>query len=122
MYRRRPDQGRIRYRSREIRPTNYREANLIGISRVFQEQALIPNIAVYENILLSHENHFVRIGQVLNRRRMVAVARRIGSSRQWDLISRFVGARATTIFPYGSRSRSHGLVWFPARSSASRLQ
>ena len=72
-----PDEGRIEYRGQEIRPTKYREANLLGISRVFQEQALIPNIAVYENILLSHEDHFVRFGQLLDRRKMIEVAQRI---------------------------------------------
>ena len=73
----RPDRGRIKYNGREVKPANYRQANLIGISRVFQEQALIANITVYENILLSHESHFVTCGQILDRRRMIAVARRI---------------------------------------------
>jgi ribose transport system ATP-binding protein len=48
-----PDRGRVELDGRVIRPTNYHQASLLGISRVFQEQALIPNIAVYENILLS---------------------------------------------------------------------
>jgi ribose transport system ATP-binding protein len=34
----RPDRGRIEYQGAEIHPTNYREANLLGISRVFQER------------------------------------------------------------------------------------
>ena len=59
----RPDRGRIEYRGKEIHPANYKEANLLGISRVFQEQALIPNIAVYENILLSHEAYFARLAR-----------------------------------------------------------
>ena len=54
----RPDRGRIEFQGKEVPPANYKEANLLGISRVFQEQALIPNIAVYENILLSHEGRF----------------------------------------------------------------
>jgi ribose transport system ATP-binding protein len=72
-----PDRGHVELDGRIIRPRSYREANQLGISRVFQEQALIPNIAVYENILLSHEARFCRFGQILDRRRMVAVARRI---------------------------------------------
>jgi len=80
-----PDEGYIEYRGKEIRPSNYREANLLGISRVFQEQALIPNIAVYENILLSHEDHFVRLGQVLDRRKMIAVAQRIVDAMALDI-------------------------------------
>src|ERR1700733_7430523 len=81
----RPDRGRILYQGEEIRPENYREANLIGISRVFQEQALIPNIAVYENILLSHEAAFTRCGQLLDRARMIEVAQRIVDAMKLDI-------------------------------------
>jgi ribose transport system ATP-binding protein len=81
----RPDHGRIEYEGNEIRPVNYREANLLGISRVFQEQALIPNIAVYENILLSHEGKFTWLGQLLDRRRMIEVAQRIVDSVKLDI-------------------------------------
>jgi ribose transport system ATP-binding protein len=80
-----PNHGRIEYQGEEIRPANYREANLLGISRVFQEQALIPNIAVYENILLSHEGKFTRFGQFLDRRRMIEVAQRIVDSMKLDV-------------------------------------
>lgn len=72
-----PDRGRIRFRDKEIRLSDYRQANLLGISRVFQEQALIPNVAVYANLLLSHENYFVRFGQVLDKHRMIEVAQRV---------------------------------------------
>src|SRR5882724_2826713 len=34
------DCGRVELDGREIHPANYREASLLGISRVFQEQAL----------------------------------------------------------------------------------
>src|SRR5262245_40656469 len=71
------DSGRIELDGREIRPADYHEATLLGISRVFQEQALIPNIAVYENILLSHENRFARLGQLVDTRRMIATAERV---------------------------------------------
>jgi ribose transport system ATP-binding protein len=80
-----PDRGRIEYKGKPINPRSYREANLLGISRVFQEQALIPNIAVYENILLSHEGHFARAGQILDRRRMIAVARRVVEGIKLDI-------------------------------------
>jgi ribose transport system ATP-binding protein len=80
-----PDRGRVELNGREIRPTNYHQASLLGISRVFQEQALIPNIAVYENILLSHEDRFVRWGQVLDKRRMIAVAQRVVESIGLDI-------------------------------------
>ncbi len=80
----RPDRGRIVYRDKEINPSDYRQANLLGISRVFQEQALIPNITVYENILLSHEARYVRFG-VLDKRRMIDVAQRIVDSMKLDI-------------------------------------
>lgn len=73
----RPDAGSIEFFGRTIQPRNYREASSLGISRVFQEQALIPNIPVFENVLLSHEQRYARFGQVLDRRRMIATARRI---------------------------------------------
>ena len=80
-----PDRGRVELDGREIRPANYHQASLLGISRVFQEQALIPNIAVYENILLSHEDRFVRWGQVLDKKRMVEVAERVVRSIGLDI-------------------------------------
>lgn len=81
----RPDRGRIEFHGKEIRPANYKEASLLGISRVFQEQALIPNIAVYENILLSHEGHFANLGQVLDKKRMIEVAQRIVDVMNLDI-------------------------------------
>lgn len=72
-----PDHGRIELEGKAIQPRSYREANLLGISRVFQEQALIPNISVYENVLLSHEQRFCRFGQVLDRARMIEAAQEI---------------------------------------------
>lgn len=80
-----PDCGRIEFQGDEIRPANYRQANLLGISRVFQEQALIPNIAVYENIVLSHEGKFTRFGQLLDPQRMIEAAQRIVDSMKLDI-------------------------------------
>lgn len=95
----RPDTGRMRLNGREIRPANYREATLLGISRVFQEQALIPNIAVYENIVLSHENRFVRWGQVLDTARMIEVAERVISAIGLEIDVR----RRTSDYDYSIR-------------------
>src|SRR4051812_16915213 len=39
-----PDEGAMELDGREIRPSNYAQAARLGISRVFQEQALIPNL------------------------------------------------------------------------------
>jgi ribose transport system ATP-binding protein len=79
------DGGRVLLDGREVRPANYREASLLGISRVFQEQALIPNITVYENLLLAHEDRFVRWGQLVDRRRMIEVAERVVSAVGLDI-------------------------------------
>ncbi|MGF1609158.1 MAG: sugar ABC transporter ATP-binding protein [Kiloniellales bacterium] len=70
----RPDAGAITLNGRRISPGSYAEATALGLSRVFQEQALIPNIKVYENLLLSHEQRFTRYGQVIRSGEMIAVA------------------------------------------------
>jgi ribose transport system ATP-binding protein len=95
----RPDSGRIEFQGKEIHPGNYKEANLLGISRVFQEQALIPNIAVYENILLSHEGYFARFGQILDKQRMIEVAQRIADSMKLDIDVR----RRTSDYDFSKR-------------------
>lgn len=95
----RPDRGRIEFQGKEFSPANYKEANLLGISRVFQEQALIPNIAVYENILLSHEPHFARFGQILDKRRMIEVAQRIVDAMKLDIDVR----RRTSDYDFSKR-------------------
>jgi len=65
--------GEVEYRGRSLRIKNSHDAALLGISRVFQEQALVPNIPVYENLFLSHESRFARFGMV-NKRKMIAAA------------------------------------------------
>ncbi len=79
------DGGGILLNGREIHPRNYREAMLLGISRVFQEQALVPNIPVYENILLSHEDRFDGWGGLVDKGRMVEAASRIVAAVGLDI-------------------------------------
>ena len=69
------DSGKMFLRENEYHPSNFREANILGVSMVFQEQNLIPNLNVYENIFLSHEERFKRLG-FLNKRKMIAEAER----------------------------------------------
>src|SRR5471032_3200759 len=69
-----PDRGLVELDGRPIRPSSYAEAARLGISRVFQEQALIPNLRIYENLLLSHEKRFTRFGQILQKKRMIELA------------------------------------------------
>jgi len=50
----RADCGRIVVRGSPVSPANVAAAAASGISMVFQEQALLPNVTVAENILLGH--------------------------------------------------------------------
>ncbi|MCL5676282.1 MAG: sugar ABC transporter ATP-binding protein [Firmicutes bacterium] len=69
------DRGGVRFLGKAFKPANYREATLAGVSRVYQEQALVPNIPVFENILLSHEELFTRYGFMLDKKSMIAKTR-----------------------------------------------
>lgn len=71
------DAGKMELHGKPFSPTSYREASALGVSRVFQEQALIPNIKVYENLLLSHEAAYSRWGQLIDKPRMISVAQRV---------------------------------------------
>jgi galactofuranose transport system ATP-binding protein len=53
----RPDSGRIIFDGKEIHPKSPQHAQSLGISTVYQEINLCPNLTVAENILLGHEPH-----------------------------------------------------------------
>lgn len=72
-----PDAGTMELDGRQFRPSSYAEASARGVARVFQEQALIRNLRVYENLLLSHEARFTCFGQWVRRRAMVDLAQSI---------------------------------------------
>jgi ribose transport system ATP-binding protein len=72
-----PDAGTMELDGRPYQPDGFGAAGARGIARVFQEQALIPNLRVYENLLLSHEARFTRFGQIMQRRAMVDLAQAI---------------------------------------------
>src|SRR3954452_23327278 len=80
-----PDAGEMSLGGRPFRPRNLAEANRAGVSRVFQEQALIPHIGVYENLLLGHEALFCH-GPLVRQRAMLDVARRILSLARLEAI------------------------------------
>lgn len=65
----RPDSGNITLDGSIVRPANYHAANKLGIFRIFQELSLVPNLPVYENVFLSHESHFLKLG-ILSKREM----------------------------------------------------
>ena len=53
----RPDSGRIILEDKEIQAKSPQHAQSLGISTVYQEINLCPNLSVAENILLGHEPH-----------------------------------------------------------------
>jgi ribose transport system ATP-binding protein len=81
----RPDSGRLQLSGKPLSLAGYPEAQASGIARVFQEQALIPNIPVYENLLLGHDRQFARWGQFTARREMITMARRMMEEADVDI-------------------------------------
>jgi ribose transport system ATP-binding protein len=65
--------GAITFGGRPLRLRGPADAARVGISRVFQEPALVPNLPVYANLTLSHENLFSTLG-FLNKRKMIEAA------------------------------------------------
>ncbi|RBP16790.1 simple sugar transport system ATP-binding protein/ribose transport system ATP-binding protein [Roseiarcus fermentans] len=76
--------GALRLRGAAFAPRSYREAVEAGVSRVFQEQALIPALPVYENLLIGQEHRFERAG-FRNRRAMIARAEAIAHEAEIDV-------------------------------------
>ena len=70
----RPDSGSMAFLGAPIAPSSYGEATALGITRVFQEQALVLNIPVYENLLLGHDERFLRLGQLVDVSGMIEFA------------------------------------------------
>jgi ribose transport system ATP-binding protein len=71
------DGGRMWANGMSFLPADYRAASWLGVSRVFQEQALVLNVPVYENMVLGHESRFDRFGQFVDKAGMIAVAEAI---------------------------------------------
>lgn len=65
-----PTSGQMLFKGKSYNPVNFREANIIGVSMVFQEQNLVPQLSVYENLFLSHEEKFQKVG-FLSKRNMI---------------------------------------------------
>jgi len=70
----RPDTGTLRLDGKPFAPVGYAAAVRSGISMVFQEQALVPNIAVYENLFLAHEKAFRTRFGIVDRNAAIAAA------------------------------------------------
>ena len=61
------DSGRMWLNGVPFHPADYGAASRLGVSRVFQEQALVLNVPVYENLVLGHEHYFDRMGQLVDK-------------------------------------------------------
>src|ERR1700682_4384143 len=69
-----PDTGTFKYQGKEIVHLTPHGARVIGISPVFQEFSLVPELTVEQNLFLGRE---LTAGGFLNRRAMRARARAI---------------------------------------------
>lgn len=58
----RPDHGSIYLRGSKVDIKSAADAHHMGISMVFQDQALIPELTVLENIIVGHEEYFIKAG------------------------------------------------------------
>jgi ribose transport system ATP-binding protein len=77
-----PDTGAFRYQGREITYLTPHGARVIGISPVFQEFSLVPELTVEQNLFLGRE---LTAGGFLNRPAMRARARAIVRELNFDL-------------------------------------
>jgi len=93
------DSGEMVLDGKAFRPANYAQAASRGVSRVFQEQALIPNLRIYENLLLSHEARFTHFGQIIQRRRMIELAQDIADKAELGIDVR----RQTSDYSFSKR-------------------
>lgn len=69
------DEGQLILRSKPIQIQSVKGAYDLGLSMVFQEQSLLPNLTVRENIYLGHEDKFIKFG-VINWQTMNKEAKR----------------------------------------------
>src|SRR6202034_3376723 len=77
-----PDTGSFKYQGKEISHLTPHGARVIGISPVFQEFSLVPELTVEENLFLGRE---LTLGGFINRRAMRARARAIVRELNFDL-------------------------------------
>jgi ribose transport system ATP-binding protein len=71
-----PDGGTLRIQGNNVDFGHPDEAARHGVATVFQEQGLVPQLLVYENILLGREKTFSACG-VLRRQKMIALAQAV---------------------------------------------
>jgi len=77
-----PDRGSFRYEGQEIRHLTPHQARVMGISPVFQEFSLVPNLTVEENLFLGHE---IQAAGFLNKPEMRERAAKVIAQLGFDL-------------------------------------
>jgi ribose transport system ATP-binding protein len=107
-----PDSGELFLDSEPIQLRSYHDALLHGISRVFQETALVPDIRVYENFFLSFERIFSKFGILNNKEMVIQCARYL---RELELI--IDPEKVTDHYDYSTRqmieiAKAFGLLKF----------
>jgi len=70
------DDGEIFLNGERVDIKSPQDAHALGIGMVFQEQAVLPNLTVYENIFFGNEGHFSRYG-LMAKRKMIQEARAV---------------------------------------------
>ncbi len=95
-----PDSGEIVFQGNPVTLASYSAANRLGISMVFQEQALIPQLTVYENLFLGLTDRFA-VGPVLKRKQMRKKAREVLASLGIDAGIRV--ERSLSEYSFGQR-------------------
>lgn len=70
------DDGEIFLNGEQVNIKSPQDARALGIGMVFQEQAVLPNLTVYENIFFGNEKKFSRYG-LIAKREMVQEAREV---------------------------------------------
>lgn len=77
-------QGRVNFAGQEIRLTNPRQVLSLGISVIYQELSVLPNLTVAENIMLGHEPPG-RLPGTLDRSSLRAQAQAVIDKLRFDL-------------------------------------
>ncbi|MEF2978590.1 sugar ABC transporter ATP-binding protein [Subtercola sp. YIM 133946] len=79
-----PDEGELLLRGDALQMRTYQESTHKGIFRIFQHQALVPNLSVAANVFLAQEQRFSRFG-VLDSKRMRRLTQDIFDELSIDL-------------------------------------
>lgn len=79
-----PDAGEILYSGEPVSFSTYRSATEHGIFRIFQHQALVPNLTVAANVFLAQEDKFTRFG-IIDSKRMIRLTQDVFDELSIDL-------------------------------------